>query len=359
MTSFSNFSSFTTDTVESTLPDGFMMRNPRMDDLENVVDMLKSTAMHDEGLAGPTLENVRSEWQKPQMDISQNAQVVTTPYGRVVGYCEGWASAPERVFYYARVHPNYRKKGIGTALMQWAEERSRQIAAEKCPPDVRVVMQTQYDMDHDPSRQLFLEHGMGIVRYVHSMVIELNHALQEPALPEGIIVRPYRHPHDLGEFVKAILDSFKDHWGVVIPPFEEEVAEWGHDIDHDPNFDTGIWFMAFDEQTGNLAGVSTCRIPAWEDPNSAYIGTIGVLRDYRRRGIGTYLLRRTFQACYERNMPVITLTVDADSLTGATQIYERAGMKIKKTEARYEKELRPGRNTMTLAISDEPLGKEI
>jgi hypothetical protein len=42
-------------------------------------------------------------------------------------------------------------------------------------------------------------------------------------------------------------------------------------------------------------------------------------------------------------MPTIGLSVDAANLTGATRLYERAGMHVSQEYVSYEKELRSGR----------------
>ncbi len=51
-------------------------------------------------------------------------------------------------------------------------------------------------------------------------------------------------------------------------------------------------------------------------------------RPWRRQGLGEALLLRSFQAFRERGYTRGTLGVDASSPTGATRLYERAGMRI-------------------------------
>jgi ribosomal protein S18 acetylase RimI-like enzyme len=63
--------------------------------------------------------------------------------------------------------------------------------------------------------------------------------------------------------------------------------------------------------------------------------------------LGLALLRHAFGALYARGVRDVSLSVDADSTTGAPQLYTHAGMRPAKSFVRYEKELRPG----------EPLGE--
>jgi hypothetical protein len=58
--------------------------------------------------------------------------------------------------------------------------------------------------------------------------------------------------------------------------------------------------------------------------------------------VGLALLHHSFGEFYRRGRPTIALGVDAQSLTGATRLYERAGMHAQRRYAMHRKELRPG-----------------
>jgi ribosomal protein S18 acetylase RimI-like enzyme len=73
-----------------------------------------------------------------------------------------------------------------------------------------------------------------------------------------------------------------------------------------------------------------------------WVGTIGVRRPWRKKGLGLALLRHTFGEFYKRGMTTIGLGVDAANITGATRLYQRAGMHVASEFALYEKELRAG-----------------
>lgn len=76
---------------------------------------------------------------------------------------------------------------------------------------------------------------------------------------------------------------------------------------------------------------------------SGWVGTIGVRRPWRKTGLGLALLRHSFGEFYKRGMATIGLGVDASNPTGATRLYQRAGMHVASEFVTYEKELRPGR----------------
>jgi hypothetical protein len=53
-------------------------------------------------------------------------------------------------------------------------------------------------------------------------------------------------------------------------------------------------------------------------------------------------MHHTFGEFYKRGMTTIGLGVDSANLTGATRLYEQAGMYVAGEFAMYEKELRTG-----------------
>ena len=73
-----------------------------------------------------------------------------------------------------------------------------------------------------------------------------------------------------------------------------------------------------------------------------WIGTIGVRRSWRKKGLGLALLKYSFGEFYKRGTTTIGLGVDASNPTGATRLYQRAGMCAASEFVTYEKELRPG-----------------
>ena len=101
-------------------------------------------------------------------------------------------------------------------------------------------------------------------------------------------------------------------------------------------FDPGLWLLAVDG--GEVAGAAVCE----ERPEAGWVGELAVRRPWRRRGLGLALLRRAFVEFYRRGRRKVALAVDSQSLTGATRLYERAGMRVERLYSVYRKELRPG-----------------
>jgi ribosomal protein S18 acetylase RimI-like enzyme len=64
---------------------------------------------------------------------------------------------------------------------------------------------------------------------------------------------------------------------------------------------------------------------------------LGVLPEYRQRGLGQALLQHTFAEFARRGFTAVGLGVDAENPTGAVRVYERAGMRVERTNLVFEK----------------------
>jgi ribosomal protein S18 acetylase RimI-like enzyme len=100
-----------------------------------------------------------------------------------------------------------------------------------------------------------------------------------------------------------------------------------------------------------VAGICLCRPRSYEDPDLGFINILAVRRPWRKRGLGLALLRHAFNELYRRGKRKAGLGVDAQSLTGALRLYEKAGMYVHHQFDTYEKEIRAGREISVQSIS--------
>jgi mycothiol synthase len=338
---------------EVTLPVGFVLRPAEDRDLEAIVETLNASAMQLYGIPEETVEGVRMGWDTPGMDRSECIQVVEAPDGKIVGYLEIWAmrQPPVHPFIWARVHPDYEGLGIGTALLRRAEQYTHSVI-DQCPPEALISLRTFCKSGHQPAERLFESMGMKAIRYGWHMEITLEAPPAPVQFPEGISLRTYRHDEDLVAVCHATTEAFRDHWGFIAEPVETVLDRWRHWIEDDSGFDAGLWFLAIDDQSGEVAGISLCRNPAMHDPSMGWVNTLGVGRPWRRRGLGLALLQHSFRVFWEHGMHRVGLGVDAGSLTGATHLYEKAGMHVDRQFTTYEMEIRPGVELATTSVEE-------
>jgi len=180
------------------------------------------------------------------------------------------------------------------------------------------------------AHQLYKAEGYQSVRHFSRMEIDFDAPPPAPVWPAGIAVRRYVSGQDERVTYETYEDAFADHWGHTRRTFED----WVHELTGRPDFDPSLWFLA--TEGDQIAGTVLCyprtEIIAW-------VRGLGVRRSWRGRGLGMALLRHAFGAFYARGYRSAGLGVDAQSPTGATRLYERAGMRVTERYITLEKVL--------------------
>jgi len=327
------------DTKIPNLKEGYVFRPATMEDAPAVVEIMRACDMAVTGSSDESLDDVLTEWQTPGLNLETDTRVVSAPDGRRVGYAIVLdVVRPVTPNFDVYVHPDLWGGTLDSFLINWVEERARQAIA-KVPADARVAMHG-YLYSNDTHYKSVLERaGLRVIRHAFRMVIDLEKTPPlQPEWPEGITVRTFQPAEDKRPVLRALRDSFQDHWGYVDTPFEEHYARWTHHWEE--GFDPSLWFLAMDGD--QIAAICLCRPRRGGDETLGWVGTLGVTRLHRRRGVGMALLLHAFEEFRVRGKSRVGLGVDASSLTGATRLYEQAGMAVAERFDLYEKELRPG-----------------
>lgn len=338
--------------MKSHLPEGYTSRPATLDDLDNMVATVNSAARQTTGRDEITAREYRVYLEQPAFHAETDLRLVLSPQGQAAGICEFWDLAEPHVRYntWGRVHPEHQGKGIGSYLLEWVDRRAQQALA-RSPDGARVIVQTYVPVLLEGASELFREHSYQLIRHALRMVIDLNGAPPTAQWPQGIQVRTLNVGEDIAEILHAVRDSFKDHWGFIKAPFAQDYERWTHFIHNDENFDPSLWFLAM--EGAEIAGISLCWPRSDDDHELGWVGTLGVRRPWRQRGLGMALLQHSFGAFHQRGKRRVGLGVDAQSLTGATRLYLKAGMRPDPTfeHVLYEKELRPGIDLSTQSLS--------
>ncbi len=312
-----------------TLPAGLLLRSPRVDDAEAIANLINSYGLATDGDTSVTIADVRSGWAEVAFDLTEDAWLVTTPQGQIVGYEEVQYDAnAQHVDIDGYVHPTAWGLGIGTFLLTKADARVRMHAQQAYGAAIALYagVSAQDEMAH----QLFETMGYHTVRYFWHMSITMQSEPVIPQWPTGIRVRVFVAGQDDRITHATREEAFEDHWNHRLFPFEE----WQRTRVQIEDFDPTLWFLATDGD--ELAGVILCRYRGDE----GWVGSLGVRRPWRQRGLGMALLQHAFGEFYRRGTRTVALSVDAQNLTGATRLYERAGMHVIRQYTVYGKEVR-------------------
>jgi mycothiol synthase len=338
--------------MKNLLPKGYTSRPAFEDDTEAAVEMFNTDAKRLVGVEKFILNEVANEWRTPGFNQETDSRIVISPEGQVVGYCDVWDMQPHvSIDCWGRVHPDHTDLGIGSYLLEWAQDRARQ-AISKAQPEARVIIECEAITLNQAAERLFQEVGMQRVRYFFRMITDLDDQPLEPQWPGGIEIRPIVLGKDEWPMTEAVVEAFRDHWGHVERPIEEEHERWMHYIKNNDDFDPALYFLAWDGD--QIAGAVLCWPKSHDDHDMGWVNVLCVRRPWRKRGLGLALLTHSFGVFHQRGKLRVGLGVDAENITGALRLYERAGMHSdpNRTYVAYEKELRPGVDLRTLQVDE-------
>jgi mycothiol synthase len=333
------------------LPEGFTARGARTNDIEPALALFNRWSR---SIIGRDEINdaqvIRNEWVSPGFDPGEDIRVVFAPNGQMVGYIEVWTTSkpPVHPWMWGRVDPDYEDLGIGTWMLYWAEQRAlRELS--NIPVELRFAPRLSTYREAEKPKRLFADMGYHHIRSSYHMLIEVEAPVPEPEFPEDITLRTYNPGMDAAAVYRAVDDSFRDHFGHVEQPFEEGIKRFQHFWEAE-NSDPTLMFLATDGDA--IAGISLCQPRSFDDPEMGWVGTLGVRRLWRKRGLGLALLRHSFNEFYRRGKRKVGLGVDAQNLTGALRLYQNAGMRVHQAYDQYEKELRPGIEISVQSLSE-------
>ena len=293
------------------MPSSSPLRELREDDAEQVAALFVETF-------GPArkldAEEIRS-WLR-NTEFEADWLRVLDEDGTVVGYGDIWpkddvleldAAAPKR----------------WDVFFDWAEHE----ATARAIPHVR----TQVPHGHELAN-VVAARGYEAWRHSLTMEIELDTTPRRPELPRGVESRSYRDD-DEPQLIAALNDAFAED------PFWQHVtrSSFREFWLRARGFDPALWALAFDG--GELAGFSLAYPERGTDTELGWVATLGVRRPWRRRGLGEALLRGSFAALHRRGKRRVGLGVDAQNVTGALRLYERAGMRAVRRSDNWQKTL--------------------
>jgi len=323
--------------IDNTILDpSISLRNAGWDDLKAVTQLIYDACEADgDTTVAVTEEEIKHEWETSGFNLETDSIVAVTADGQVVGY-EEFVNMHEhsKLRTDGYVHPGFKGLGIGTALMRAIGERAvKEI--EFAAPDVRVYIHSTIDKKDMDASCIHEGEGYSPVRYHWRMQTELESAPPMVEWPEGIELRPFVREEHAHAVWQATSEAFSDHWEHHETPFDE----WVSQRIESSNFDPSLWMIAWDVRSAEIAGASLNRYRT----GIGWIGNLSVRRPWRKKGLGYALLIHSFGEFYKRGTQTIGLGVDAQNPTGATRLYQKAGMYAASEFVTYEKELRPAR----------------
>jgi mycothiol synthase len=272
----------------------------------------------------------------PHFDASRDV-VVAEADGRPVAY--GWASwvdTTDGVRVYetrGHVHGEWRRRGIGTAILRHNEAHLRRLAGRH-----RTDRPRFFGLGANERRvgavALAERNGYRPVRWFFEMLRPNMEDIVVPPLPDGLVLRPPSGEAEMRKVYDADAEAFADHWGG-FDTSEAAYRQWLNDPDYDPALFVVAWDG--DEVAGAVWNVILEHENRELGRSRGLLDSVYVRRPWRGRGLASSLVGHSLALLRDRGMTSAVLGVDADNPLGALGLYRKAGFQVDQRSTGYRK----------------------
>jgi mycothiol synthase len=252
-----------------------------------------------------------------------NRQWVDTNDGQLREYRTGGA-----------VHPEWRRRGIGSALLAENQRQARALAGMHETDRPRAL--GSFTGEHQAGAIGLMERGgYEPVRYFFDMERPNLDDVPDVPLPDGLEVRPITPDLELRVW-HADVEAFRDHWG----GFDTSEEAFRRYADA-PDFNPSLWVIAFDgeEVAGGVINTIYPEENAAHNVKRGWLDSVFTRRPWRRCGLARALIARSLLRLRERGMTSAMLGVDAENPTGALGLYESVGFRVTQRFTAWRKPL--------------------
>ena len=335
------------------LPDGWQVYRPSEDDVEDLTSLLRRHETRGRGWASSSED-----------DVLVAVSGVRTHENLLIrdadGVARGWASAHDRAagrmlttLAVDRELPPREADRCARVLLEWCDAQARAVGESRGVPVQQIDATAFAD---DPRHQQWLaDAGYAKVRSWWQMVrpvVPEDRELAPTPGDRGVVVRRVRREggYESGTMPEAadlhtvhdVLEAaFADHFN----SYEESFDEFVHRLREDPGHRWDHWWIAeIVDGEGGAPEPAGALVGTWltgpdDTPDGSFVAYIGVLENARGRGVAKALLRTIIADAAERGRNRVGLEVDADSPTGAHELYQALGWRTKYVTESWHKDV--------------------
>jgi ribosomal protein S18 acetylase RimI-like enzyme len=292
------------------------------------VDLL----LHHEDM--PSLADLRSELSQAASAGENDFWLVAQVHDRVVGYSQlnWWGEEDGNWVYFIGgwVLPEWRGRGLGSAMLHWGEAVARQVHAAEHPAE-RFEFAANASSSEQDAAALLEQEGYWVAFTTLEMQYDPSTTLPAvPPLPQGVELRPLL-PEHLPQLVDSVIECYLDAFpGNRYRGAFDRVAYFTAKYQK-PQFDPRLFYLAWDGS--QVAGQVILVI----QDGQVCVDQVSVRPAWRRKGIARALLVYALGEILARGERKIWLDTYAEYQTRAVDLYLELGFYVAKEFRRYRK----------------------
>lgn len=298
------------------LPDGYTVRPAEPADAEALFAMLAAYNTAVVGYADTTLQEVAYCIDMPGLDRMVDGWLVLAADGLPAGYATAHGTGDRQLI---DIEVAAKDPEVTAWLVDRTMQRAQEMARERGHAEVTVdAFVCRAD---EPLRAELSDHDFTTGTSFHRMRIDHTGPAVTPDVPVGVVVRRGTFD-DATRWAahEAINESFRGQFGWVETPHEAWLERY-NDV---PIFEWDQLTLL--EVDGRAVAIRVCNDKYVETENCGHIGMLGVLEEFRGRGLAKFLLHDAFALDAAAGRAGTILHVDTNNPTPALGLYLSVGM---------------------------------
>jgi len=247
------------------------------------------------------------------------AELNGEPVGRVNAFVDKMREEKKGFIDDLGVIPRFRRKGVGRELARRALQSLKERGME--------TAETWTREDRPVCKRLFESMGFELIRIFSTMKRDLDSLPSNIGEHKEIKMRSMKRNSDDIKLLNWIInETFKEHFDFR-PETVEETRHW---VENRPWCDIAEYFFGYLDKSlvGHVGVGIDSKFIEYQGIKRGWINTIGVLKDLRRKGIGTSLILHGMKSLKSKGMTEVALGVDDSNPTKAIELYKKVGFKV-------------------------------
>jgi mycothiol synthase len=267
------------------------------------------------GFPDGTVEEVAERIVEPGFERGTDGWLVLAG-GLPVGYATAFGRGDRQV---VGIQVWSQQPAVAAWLFEQSMRRATEMGRESGHAEITV--DTDVYRADEPLRALLSEHDFTAATTYNRMRIDHTGPVAVPQVPAGVVVR--RGAFDDATRWAAhevVIESFRGQFGFVARPHDE----WVKVRDEQSTFDWSQFTVL--EVDGRAVAIRECSDAYVETDDCGHIGMLGVVEEFRGRGLARFLLHDAFALDAAAGRAGTILDVDTSNPTPALALYLSAGM---------------------------------